>query len=431
MIGGSAMTATLQRDVAYTKTEQMDATEDHGEAVGSKQQLAASAAGTTQLAIGEQDREEAERLHRRAVAAEAVAAARMVARQRGVALKKEEEDALKAERAQKPKFMSAAQRRAEALARLEHERAEKRAAAQHREKTKVRGVRGGRFNEPAPVRDATGAQYEGTRVFSEADVNREVAKRKAREPASRSSSKAATSDDTASATEQELELIRNSYLGGAAAKKKRVIKPSEKFARIFQFDWDATDDTSVDLNPLYAKRHTVQPLLGRGYMAGLDMREQRRAHNFAQLLAEKRQAEEREREEAEGLARAERKAREAKRQEERDRIKAELNAEAEKIAKKSLGSELSHWSEKKLEDMTDRDWRIFKEDFDIRVRGGRAPHPLRKWQEAALCNELKRAISDLGFKEPSPIQRQAIPVGLEQRDIIGVAETGSGEEITK
>ena len=30
-----------------------------------------------------------------------------------------------------------------------------------------------------------------------------------------------------------------------------------------------------------------------------------------------------------------------------------------------------HWSEKRLEDMTDRDWRIFREDFDIRIQGGR------------------------------------------------------------
>ena len=31
------------------------------------------------------------------------------------------------------------------------------------------------------------------------------------------------------------------------------------------------------------------------------------------------------------------------------------------------------------------------------------------------------------FKEPSPIQRQAIPIGLQNRDLIGVAETGSGK----
>ena len=33
--------------------------------------------------------------------------------------------------------------------------------------------------------------------------------------------------------------------------RKKVIKPSEKFAKVFQFDWEASDDTSQDLNPLY------------------------------------------------------------------------------------------------------------------------------------------------------------------------------------
>ena len=32
-----------------------------------------------------------------------------------------------------------------------------------------------------------------------------------------------------------------------------------------------------------------------------------------------------------------------------------------------------------------------------------------------------------GYKVPSPIQMAAIPIGLQQRDVIGVAETGSGK----
>ena len=31
------------------------------------------------------------------------------------------------------------------------------------------------------------------------------------------------------------------------------------------------------------------------------------------------------------------------------------------------------------------------------------------------------------YEKPSPIQRQAIPIGRARRDIIGIAETGSGK----
>ena len=43
---------------------------------------------------------------------------------------------------------------------------------------------------------------------------------------------------------------------------------------------------------------------------------------------------------------------------------------------------------------------------------------------ALACTQ---AVNKLGYKKPSPIQMAAIPLGLQFRDVIGVAETGSGK----
>lgn len=86
-----------------------------------------------------------------------------------------------------------------------------------------------------------------------------------------------------------------------------------------------------------------------------------------------------------------------------------------------------HWSEKPLEEMRERDWRIFREDFGISSKGGHIPRPLRSWQESSIPPAIQAAIEGIGYKQPSPIQRQAIPIGLQNRDLIGIAETGSGK----
>lgn len=86
-----------------------------------------------------------------------------------------------------------------------------------------------------------------------------------------------------------------------------------------------------------------------------------------------------------------------------------------------------HWTEKTLEQMKERDWRIFREDFGISARGGNIPRPLRSWRESSIPASILSTIEEVGYKEPSPIQRQAIPIGLQNRDLIGIAETGSGK----
>lgn len=88
-----------------------------------------------------------------------------------------------------------------------------------------------------------------------------------------------------------------------------------------------------------------------------------------------------------------------------------------------------HWSDKTRADMTPRDWRIFREDHRISYKnaGQNAPMPFRCWDEMPLPADLRHAIDDLGYTKPSPIQMASIPFGIRQRDVIGIAETGSGK----
>ena len=49
------------------------------------------------------------------------------------------------------------------------------------------------------------------------------------------------------------------------------------------------------------------------------------------------------------------------------------------------------------------------------------------FDDIALPAALRRAVDELGFTQPSAIQAQAIPPLLEGRDVIGVAQTGTGK----
>ena len=86
---------------------------------------------------------------------------------------------------------------------------------------------------------------------------------------------------------KEEEVIKERYLG-IIKKKRRVRKLNE---RKFVFDWDATEDTSIDYNALYKDRHTIQ-FFGRGNIGGIDSKEQKREHvKFYGDLLEKRRSE--------------------------------------------------------------------------------------------------------------------------------------------
>nr|CAH7769311.1 unnamed protein product [Callosobruchus chinensis] len=200
--------------------------------------------------------------------------------------------------------------------------------------------------------------------------------------------------------EKEQDAIKERYLG-LVKKKRRVRRLND---RKFVFDWDAGEDTSLDYNNLYKDRHQVQ-FFGRGNLAGIDIKAQKRDQSkFYGELLEKRRTE-------------------AEKAQEKVRLKKVKRRE-----EKQLWDD-RHWSEKELDEMTERDWRIFREDYNITIKGGKIPEPIRNWKESGIQKECLEIVEKVGYKEPTPIQRQAIPIGMQNRDIIGVAETGSGKTL--
>ncbi|TFY82972.1 hypothetical protein EWM64_g1039 [Hericium alpestre] len=189
-------------------------------------------------------------------------------------------------------------------------------------------------------------------------------------------------------TDDDLSAIRSRYLG--VDKKKRKIRKMND--RKFVFDWDVQEDTFVAEAPaaVGSQRQGAQIMFGRGHIAGMD--------DGGGVGVRK------------GVP-----------------VDSNLTDAMERRKAAKAGYDDRHWTEKPLEEMKERDWRIFREDFSIAARGGNIPHPLRSWEESTIPKEILKVVEEVGYKEPSPIQRQAIPVGLQNRDIIGIAETGSGK----
>ena len=50
-----------------------------------------------------------------------------------------------------------------------------------------------------------------------------------------------------------------------------------------------------------------------------------------------------------------------------------------------------------------------------------------KFSDLGISEEILRAVEEMGYTQPSPIQAQAIPFVLEGRDVIGQAQTGTGK----
>ena len=73
------------------------------------------------------------------------------------------------------------------------------------------------------------------------------------------------------------------------------------------------------------------------------------------------------------------------------------------------------------------DYRNLKE---ITVSGRNAPKPVQSFEELSLPEYLANVIRRMNFTEPTAIQAQGFTIAISGRDLVGIAQTGSGKTIS-
>lgn len=67
------------------------------------------------------------------------------------------------------------------------------------------------------------------------------------------------------------------------------------------------------------------------------------------------------------------------------------------------------------------------EDIPVEVTGDGVPPPANEFAEIDFCDALNANIRRCKYTKPTPIQRHAIPIAVEGRDLMACAQTGSGK----
>lgn len=68
-----------------------------------------------------------------------------------------------------------------------------------------------------------------------------------------------------------------------------------------------------------------------------------------------------------------------------------------------------------------------RKTFDITVSGTHPPKPVSSFAHFNFDEKLLKAIIKAEYITPTPIQAQAVPCALQGRDVLGIAQTGSGK----
>ncbi|XRM38987.1 ATP-dependent RNA helicase dbp2 [Aspergillus tubingensis] len=77
-----------------------------------------------------------------------------------------------------------------------------------------------------------------------------------------------------------------------------------------------------------------------------------------------------------------------------------------------------------------RDVDEFRKKHEMAVQGRNVPRPVETFDEAGFPQYVLSEVKAQGFDRPTAIQSQGWPMALSGRDVVGIAETGSGKTLT-
>lgn len=79
---------------------------------------------------------------------------------------------------------------------------------------------------------------------------------------------------------------------------------------------------------------------------------------------------------------------------------------------------------------SERDVEAFRKVHEIAIQGRNVPRPVETFDEAGFPGYVMNEVKAQGFARPTAIQSQGWPMALSGRDVVGIAETGSGKTLT-
>lgn len=79
---------------------------------------------------------------------------------------------------------------------------------------------------------------------------------------------------------------------------------------------------------------------------------------------------------------------------------------------------------------SDADVEAFRRKHQMTIAGTEVPKPVETFDEAGFPRYVMDEVKAQGFPAPTAIQSQGWPMALSGRDVVGIAETGSGKTLT-